>query len=301
MYTSMSRSSLFVRSFPRLAALCLVLAASGRAQNADVNTLNFLLGIENLSSAFLTQGVSTFKASDFASSTLLGSNACKVGSAAALPLIQTMLANENTRIARITDQIKAQGGTPVSACTYNFTFKTADDFLRNAQTIGNLTVAAQNASLNALNSPDLRGLTSSMLTVSSRQAAVLNLLTGLPAFTDPTDVASSMGAIQNLAGPFITTCTPPAPTTGSGPHNLTTISRNLQLDAATVTSATGKIVSYAWTLLPGGGSASIANGNSATPMVQFSSGYGTYLFQLKVTDDKGNSTIDTLNVLYQGR
>lgn len=96
--------------------------------------------------------------------------------------------------------------------------------------------------------------------------------------------------------------TPPTTQTVAiaGPKNLTVTTRTIQLDGSQSTSADGKPLTYLWSIPQGSPSAAIIGGTTATPIVQFSQGRGTYAFQLTVTDSTGKSASDIVTVLYQG-
>ena len=98
------------------------------------------------------------------------------------------------------------------------------------------------------------------------------------------------------------------PTTGqlagpmavAAPKNVQTVSPQMTLDGTSSKSANGAPLRYVWTLVAGSPSASILNGQTATPIVEFDSGYGVYTFQLTVTDSNGAMAVDTVSILYVG-
>ena len=83
----------------------------------------------------------------------------------------------------------------------------------------------------------------------------------------------------------------------AGPKNVQTPSKQFQLDG---TGSKGA-AAYSWTLAPGSLSASILNAQTAMPSVIFGSGYGTYTFQLTITDAAGHTASDSVAVIYIGR
>ena len=83
----------------------------------------------------------------------------------------------------------------------------------------------------------------------------------------------------------------------AGPKNAQTVSKQFQLDGTTSKGA----VTFSWALAPGSLSASMQGAQTATPSVIFDSGYGTYTFQLTITDSSGVTATDTVSVLYVGR
>ena len=86
----------------------------------------------------------------------------------------------------------------------------------------------------------------------------------------------------------------------ASPKASTVVTRQFQLDGSQSTSGDGKGLSYAWTIPQGSPSAAIAQGNTATPVVQFGTIRGTYTFQLTVTDSLGTSSSDTVTLNYAG-
>ena len=82
----------------------------------------------------------------------------------------------------------------------------------------------------------------------------------------------------------------------------TTIQKQIRLDASMSTDPNNLALTYSWTVVsPAPFSASIINPTSATPDVQFVSGYNTYTFQLTVTNSNGLSSTGTISILYVGR
>ena len=86
----------------------------------------------------------------------------------------------------------------------------------------------------------------------------------------------------------------------AGPKGATATSNQFQLDGTKSTSFDGKPLTYQWALITPGPTASISNGNTATPLVQFNSGAGTYSFVLTVTDSAGKTASDTVPITYIG-
>jgi phospholipase C len=118
-------------------------------------------------------------------------------------------------------------------------------------------------------------------------------------------LAGSFASMFNFKGPGNTTLILD-PATGlavtgasavAGPKNAQTISKQFQLDG----TASKGAVSFAWTVAPGSLSASVLGAQTATPSVIFDSGFGTYTFQLTITDSSGATATDTVSVLYAGR
>ncbi len=85
------------------------------------------------------------------------------------------------------------------------------------------------------------------------------------------------------------------------PANFTTSQSQVQLDGSDSFGAGGKPVTWQWTLAPGSPNAIISNGSTATPVMQFFAGPGTYKFLLTVTDAAGRTATDTASVTYAYR
>jgi phospholipase C len=86
----------------------------------------------------------------------------------------------------------------------------------------------------------------------------------------------------------------------AGPKNATATSNQFQLDGTKSTSFDGKTLTYQWAVITPGPTASISNGNTATPLAQFNSGAGAYSFVLTVTDSAGKTASDTVTISYIG-
>ena len=91
-----------------------------------------------------------------------------------------------------------------------------------------------------------------------------------------------------------------APVVVLNPATQTAITRLIRLDASMSTDPKNLPLTFAWTAPPSP-SANIINANTATPDVQLLSGFGTYTFQVTVTDSAGLSSTATATVNYVGR
>jgi hypothetical protein len=85
------------------------------------------------------------------------------------------------------------------------------------------------------------------------------------------------------------------PTAG---QNATTALPQIQLSAG-ATDPEGDTLTYSWRFV--GKSASIIGPTTATPSVQFGEGFGSYVFEVTVTDSAGNFTTGQVTVMYVGR
>jgi hypothetical protein len=278
---------------------------------SDLTILNYALGLENLEAAYYNQGLTKFAASDFTAAKFM-TNLSATSQGNVYNYLKTIRDHENAHVTALTAAIKGLGGTPVAACTYNFPVKTPDDFIAGAMLLENTGVSAYDGVIGLITSPDLRTAAASIATVEARHAAYLNELNGAIPFPATGDTPQTMAQITLAAASFITSCptgtgtgtgtgggTTPAVTAVANPKNLTTVARQITLDATSSTSANTPLT-YVWSVLPGP-SAALINPNSPNPIVQFDSGYGNYTFQVVVTDSKGNTATDTVSILYVGR
>jgi probable HAF family extracellular repeat protein len=119
-------------------------------------------------------------------------------------------------------------------------------------------------------------------------------------------VASINDAGQIVAGDMSGTAThavvlsPAQTTANAGPKEMATNLKSIQLDGSQSTSADGKDLTYVWSIPQGSPSAAISRGNTATPVVTFSSVRGLYTFQLTVTDSTGKSSTDVATAHFMG-
>lgn len=78
-----------------------------------------------------------------------------------------------------------------------------------------------------------------------------------------------------------------------------TSSKQLGLDASKSTSPLGLQLSFSWRQVNTNVSAALSNANTATPTVTFA-GRGDYIFEVTVTDSKGNSTVAQTTISFVG-
>ena len=91
-----------------------------------------------------------------------------------------------------------------------------------------------------------------------------------------------------------------APTVVLNPATQATALRQVRLDASMSTDPNKLALTFAWTVLSPP-SAIIINPTSATPDVQLVNGFGTYSFQVTVTNSAGMSSMAVATVSYLGR
>jgi rubrerythrin len=309
-----SRRSFFGSSVKLVGAgaVAATLGAQTAKPPSDIDLLNYALTLENLEAAFYVQGLTKLTAADFSASPLLVDlSAATRGNV--YDYLKIIRDDEVAHVNAISAAIKSLGGTPVAACpSYNFTFTTADDFLKLAVTLEETGVSAYNGAISLIANADLRTAAASIATVEARHAGYLNLLNGKVPFAAPFDSTKTQAEIIAIVTPFLSKdclvptgpVTPPPATVVTkavaNPKSATVISSTV-LDGSKSVSADGKALTYLWKAAPGGKTAAIINANTVNPQVQFSEGFGYYNFELTVTDSTGATAKDQTSVFYAGR
>ncbi len=110
---------------------------------------------------------------------------------------------------------------------------------------------------------------------SKDATGTLNLPKPITPVTPPT------GAQINISAPTVTT------------------DRQISLDASKTTDASNTSLTYVWKNV--NKSAAILNPNTSVAIVQFSEGFGDYIFELTVTNGNGVVTKKTVTISYLGR
>jgi hypothetical protein len=184
-----------------------LLSSSLSAQSGptDLSLLNYALTLENLEAAFYTQGLSQFSSADFGNSTFIQNFGSIIGGDvyAYLSLIRD---HEMQHVRTLQSLITGLGGTPAKPCSYNFGYKTADDYIMVAALLENTGVMAYDGALNQITSATLKTAAATIATVEARHASYLNLLSGTSPFPAAFDTAATSAAILAAAGKFITAC-----------------------------------------------------------------------------------------------
>ncbi|MDQ6705359.1 MAG: ferritin-like domain-containing protein [Acidobacteriota bacterium] len=189
-----------------MAAVASRLAAQSTPVPAgDIAILNYALTLEHLEANFYTQGLKTFTSVDFANGQFMQGLGDQINGDV-FGFLSIIRDHEQTHERKLTSVIKSLGGTPVAACTYNFGYKTADDFIAIAMALENTGVMAYDGALGQIQTPSLRTAGATIATVEARHAAYLNQLNGAVPFPDAFDTPKTMAQILAIAGPFITSC-----------------------------------------------------------------------------------------------
>lgn len=122
-------------------------------------------------------------------------------------------------------------------------------------------------------------------------------------------LAGSINVRREIIGNAVTSsgethgflATPSAVTTAvASPKSLTVTARQITLDGTASISADGKPLTYQWLIPQGSPSASILQGATATPAIQFGQTHAIYMFRLTVTDSVGKSSSDIITITFQG-
>ncbi|MGI8988952.1 MAG: ferritin-like domain-containing protein [Bryobacteraceae bacterium] len=189
-----------------MAAVASRLAAQSTPVPAgDIAILNYALTLEHLEANFYTQGLKTFTSVDFANAQFMMGLGGQIGGDV-FGFLSLIRDHEQQHERKLTSVIKSLGGTPVPVCTYNFGYKTADDFIAIAMALENTGVMAYDGALGQIMTPALRTAGATIATVEARHAAYLNQLNGASPFPNAFDTPMTMAQILAIAGPFITSC-----------------------------------------------------------------------------------------------
>jgi len=202
----MDRREMFMRSAAIFGAGTMVAGSlSGQTSSSDLTLLNYALGLENLEAAFYTQGLLQLSSADFANSTFIQNFGSVIGGDvyAYLCLIRDQ---EMQHVRTLKSLISSLGGTPVMPCTYNFAYKTADQFTTLAALLENTGVMAYDGALYQIQSASIKTEATTIATVEARHASYLNLLTGTSPSPSSFDPSATSAAILATVSKYITAC-----------------------------------------------------------------------------------------------
>jgi rubrerythrin len=197
---------MFMRSAALFGAGTLLTGSlSAQSPPTDVSLLNYALSLENLEAAFYTQGLAQFSSADFGNSTFI-QNFGSVISGDVYAYLSLIRDHEIQHVRTLQSLITGLGATPVKACTYNFGYKTADDFITIAALLENTGVMAYDGALSQIQSASLKTAAATVASVEARHASYLNLLTGASPSGPSFDTAASSTVILAAAAKYITAC-----------------------------------------------------------------------------------------------
>jgi len=138
------------------------------------------------------------------------------------------------------------------------------------------------------------------------QGGQLIATTIVDAQRDPSVIVPGGIFVTRIHTPRPALPTPAPPVSGTttavaNPKNAVTTNFQMALDGTASASADGKPLTFSWTQPASSPVAAIIGPNTATPLVQFTSGPGTYTFTLTVTDSTAKTATDTTSVTVQNR
>ncbi len=183
----------------------LVTPTTARAAPSDLDILNYALTLEHLEATFYTQGVQQFSAKDFQHLTLLRGSGNTLRRTV-YDYIVRIRDHEVTHVQTLISVIRNLGGTPVAPCTYNFGYRTVEEFVAVAEALEDTGVMAYDGAIALIENPDLQTAAATIATVEARHAAYLRLLNGHVPFPDAFDTPKTMDEILAIAGQFIVSC-----------------------------------------------------------------------------------------------
>ena len=143
----LGRREMFMHSAALLGAGALSNSSlSAQIASPDVAVLNYALTLENLESAFYTGGLSQLSSADFANSAFIQDFGSMIGGSV-YAYLSSIRDQEAQHVQTLQSLITSLHGTPVKPCTYNFNFKTADEFIALAASIENTGVMAYDGAI----------------------------------------------------------------------------------------------------------------------------------------------------------
>ncbi len=203
---SIGRRSALARAAALFGAGYLAVGLSnGQNSSSDATLLNYALALENLESAFYTQGLLQFSSTDFANSSFI-QNFGSVISGDVYAYLSLIRDQEQQHVRALNSLIAGLGGTPVKTCTYNFGYKTPDDFMTLAALLENTAVSAYTGALYQIQNLSIRTDAAAIATVEGRHSAYLNLLTGTSPSPASFDNAATSATILAAVAQYTTTC-----------------------------------------------------------------------------------------------
>lgn len=164
-------------------------SAEARAEDSDLEILNYALTLEYLEADFYNQGVD--------GGVLKGRE---------LALVKPIRDHEDAHVAALTSTINDLGGTPVKSPKFKYpegTFTDKATFLETASVFEELGVKAYHGQVTLVKNVDILGAAAAIAGVESRHAAILADLTGGNPFPAPVEKTATMKEVLKAATPFI--------------------------------------------------------------------------------------------------
>jgi len=178
---------------------------SAQGPSPDIALLNYALTLENLESAFYTQGLTKFSSADFGNASFMQNFGSVIGGDvyAYLCLIRD---HEALHVRSLQALITGLGGTPVKPCNYNFNVATVDQFTTVASLLENIGVMAYSGAIYQFQSVSIKTTAATIATVEGRHASYLSLLTGKSPSPASFDTPATSSATMAALSQYITAC-----------------------------------------------------------------------------------------------
>lgn len=175
-------------------------AASG---NIDNVVLNLALQLENLESQFYSAALAAFPISAMTAAGL-----SQTQSKIIIEQIQSIQKDESTHASVLTAAIQANGGTPVTKCSFNFagTLNDPITFLSVARSVEQVGVSAYLGAASLLSDKSLLTAAGSILTLEARHQSLLNVFSSGSYNPQSFDIALLPQQVLALAGGFLQGC-----------------------------------------------------------------------------------------------
>ncbi|KAJ3524354.1 hypothetical protein NMY22_g11036 [Coprinellus aureogranulatus] len=189
----------------------------GSANDSDLRVLNFAISIENLVSAFLSQGLTRFSAIDFRNAGYpTGPREFYAG----------MLSNGRSHIDSLVSSVRSANFTVIGTCQYAFPMETVQDFIDLSEAISILSASTYTGIISSLDSKPYIALLASILSVEGRQASWISSLRGRTPVNSAFETPVTFNQTWSIAKNFVTSCPPsndPAAVLPSPLHNIPTL------------------------------------------------------------------------------
>ncbi|KAJ3551086.1 hypothetical protein NMY22_g18 [Coprinellus aureogranulatus] len=193
----------------------------GSASDKDLRVLNFAISIENLVSAFLSQGLTRFSAIDFRNAGY---------STGTRDFYAGTLSNGRSHIDSLVSSVRSANFTVIGTCQYAFPMETVQDFIDLSEAISILSASTYTGIISSLDSKVSNGpyiaLLASILSVEGRQASWISSLRGGTPVNPAFDTPVTFNQTWSIAKNFVTSCPPsndPAAVLPSPLHNIPTL------------------------------------------------------------------------------